>query len=88
MTDSEFVKKHLIHNKIIFPTNQYDNKMAGFQNYGPIGLIIKNNIINVWRNIFIKTDQDNIYEIDTNDFNYFGKKINSESIFQCASLSK
>lgn len=64
MTDSEFVKKHLIHNKIIFPTNQYDNKMAGFQNYGPIGLIIKNNIINVWRNIFIKNDPDNIYEIE------------------------
>jgi len=29
-----------------------------------------------------------LYNFDTNDFNYFGKKINSKSIFQCASLTK
>jgi hypothetical protein len=29
-----------------------------------------------------------LYNFDTNDFNYSGKKINDKSIFQCASLSK
>ncbi len=59
--NSEYVKQYLIHNKIVFPTNAHDNTMGGFQNWGPIGLKIKNNIIEVWRRLFIK---DNIYEID------------------------
>ena len=29
-----------------------------------------------------------LYNFDTNEFNYYGKKINDKSIFQCASLSK
>ncbi len=61
MINAEYVKNHLTHHKIIFPTNTHDNKMAGFQNYGPHGLALKTNIINIWRNIFI---DDNIYEID------------------------
>lgn len=61
MINFEYVKNYLISNKIIFPTNQYDNNMSGFQNYGHNGLKMKNNIIEQWRKIFF---EDNIYEID------------------------
>jgi len=61
MINAEYVKNHLTHHKIIFPTNVHDNKMAGFQNYGPHGLTLKTNIINIWRNIFIG---DDVYEIE------------------------
>lgn len=59
--NGDYVKNHLIHHKIIFPTNTHDNKMAGFQNYGPNGLTLKTNIINIWRDIFV---DENVYEID------------------------
>jgi glycyl-tRNA synthetase len=63
MITTEYVKKYLIENKIIFPTNQHDNGQAGFQNYGPIGLKIKNKIIDEWRNVFINK-ATNIFEIE------------------------
>jgi glycyl-tRNA synthetase len=61
MINNEYIKNYLNSNKIIFPTNTHDNNMAGFQNYGPIGVKMKNNIIEQWRKIFI---EDNIYEIE------------------------
>jgi glycyl-tRNA synthetase len=63
MITPDYVKKYLIENKIIFPTNQYDNNHTGFQNYGPIGLKIKNKIIDEWRNVFINK-VNNIFEIE------------------------
>jgi glycyl-tRNA synthetase len=64
MTNPEYIKQFLIHNKIIFPTNIHDNVMGGFQNYGPFGLKIKNNVINVWRNLFVEQDT-NVFEIES-----------------------
>jgi glycyl-tRNA synthetase len=61
--DQEYIRNYLTSNKIIFQTNQHDNVLSGFQNYGPIGLKIKTNIINTWRKIFIEKN-DNIFEID------------------------
>lgn len=61
MINVEYIKKYLISNKIIFPTNTHDNNMTGFQNYGPIGIKMKNNIIEQWRQIFFESDT---YEID------------------------
>ena len=61
--NQEYIKNYLIDNKIIFPTNLHDNVLSGFQNYGPVGLKIKSNIINTWRKIFIQKN-DNIFEID------------------------
>ena len=58
----EQIKNFLIHKKIIFQTNQLDGGMSGYQTYGHIGTIIKNRIINIWRQIFI---DNNIYEIET-----------------------
>ena len=58
--NQEYIKNYLIDNKIIFPTNLHDNVLNGFQNYGPIGLKIKSNILNEWRKIFIQ--DDNIFE--------------------------
>jgi glycyl-tRNA synthetase len=62
MVNQDYIKNYLIDNKLIFPTNLHDNLLSGFQNYGPIGLKIKSNIINSWRKIFIQ--DDNIFEID------------------------
>lgn len=67
ITNSDYVKKFLNEHKIIFPTNIHDGGQAGFQTYGPIGLKIKNNIIDMWRKIFIKsTNSDGpIFEISS-----------------------
>lgn len=66
MINSDYVKNYLIKNKIIFPTNVHDGGHSGFQNYGPIGLKIKNNIIDIWRNNFVNFDKKiNIFEIDS-----------------------
>ncbi len=62
MINQEYIKNYLIENKIIFPTNLHDNIQSGFQNYGPIGLKIKNKIINIWRKNFI---EENIFEIES-----------------------
>lgn len=59
--NADYVKSHLLHHKIIFPTNTHDNKMAGFQNYGPHGLALKSKIISIWRDIFVT---DNVHEIE------------------------
>lgn len=66
MIDPDYVKNYLIENKIIFPTNTHDGGQSGFQNYGPVGLRIKNNIIDIWRTNFVNFDKKiNIYEIDS-----------------------
>lgn len=61
MISLDYIKKYLIENKIVFPTGIHDGGQSGFQNYGPIGLKIKNKIIDTWRKYFIK---QNIFEID------------------------
>ncbi len=58
---TDYIKNYLNSNKIIFSTNIHDNNQSGFQNYGPIGVAIKNNIINVWRKNFVF---NSIYEIE------------------------
>ena len=66
MINPDYIKNYLIENKIIFPTNIHDGGQSGFQNYGPIGLRIKNNIINAWRDNFVCFDRKiNIFEIDS-----------------------
>lgn len=48
---------------IIYPSNEIYSYPAGFYNYGDVGLRIKNRIINLWRNIFVR--RHNFMEIDT-----------------------
>lgn len=48
---------------IIYPSNEIYNYPAGFYNYGEIGLRIKNRIIKLWRDIFVR--RHNFLEIDT-----------------------
>ena len=56
------VRSHLIENKFIQPTAQSYNGSKGIQTYAPLGLILKNKIINSWRKYFITND---IFEIET-----------------------
>ncbi len=66
MINPDYIKNYLVENKIIFSTNVHDNNQSGFQNYGPIGLKIKNKIINGWRKNFVNPDNKiNIYEIES-----------------------
>ncbi|MEM3364706.1 MAG: glycine--tRNA ligase [Candidatus Micrarchaeia archaeon] len=39
---------------VIIPTAEIYNPVAGFYDYGPIGLLIKRKIVDIWREIFIK----------------------------------
>lgn len=59
MNALEFAQSH----NIIYPSNEIYNYPAGFYNYGEVGLRIKNKIINLWRNIFVR--RHNFMEIDT-----------------------
>lgn len=77
--NQDYIKNYLIDNKIIFPTNLHDNLLGGFQNYGPIGLKIKCNIINSWRKIFIQDDKVFNYDKYIAKFNNL-QEINNEMI--------
>lgn len=55
--------KNFIETKgIIFGTDRLDGGVAGYQNYGPLGVKIKNHIIELWRTLFVV---GNVYEIET-----------------------
>ena len=56
------LKISLQENHYILPSYQLYNGMAGFQDYGILGTIVKNKLLNNWRQYFIS---DNIYEIET-----------------------
>ncbi|MCX8200324.1 MAG: glycine--tRNA ligase [Candidatus Micrarchaeota archaeon] len=47
---------------VIIPTSEIYNPIAGFYDYGPVGLLIKRKIVDMWREIFIK--EDGFLEID------------------------
>ncbi len=47
---------------VIVPTSDIYNPIAGFYDYGPIGLAIKRRIVDAWREIFLK--EDGFLEID------------------------
>ncbi|MEM4331355.1 MAG: glycine--tRNA ligase, partial [Candidatus Anstonellales archaeon] len=48
---------------IFYPSNEIYGSIAGFYEYGPIGVLIKRNIISLWRKLFIESE--NAYEIET-----------------------
>ncbi len=52
----------MLRRAIIIPTGEIYNPVAGFYDYGPIGLLIKRKIVELWREIFIK--RDGFLEID------------------------
>lgn len=60
------IKQHLLSNKFIIPTAQtyhsIETSSKGFQTYGPLGLKLKNKIIELWRKLLVTSD---VHEIDT-----------------------
>ncbi len=48
---------------IFYPSNEIYGSTSGFYNLGPVGLKIKNNIVNFWRYYFIK--RHNFIEVET-----------------------
>lgn len=60
------IKLHLVTHKFIFPTAQtyqsFESGSKGFHTYGPLGLALKNKVIQLWRQLFVNLD---VYEIDT-----------------------
>lgn len=46
-----------------YPSAQVYGGISGFYDWGPLGTLLKNNLIEIWRKIFIN-DENNIYEID------------------------
>ncbi|MHA2029679.1 MAG: glycine--tRNA ligase [Candidatus Kariarchaeaceae archaeon] len=47
---------------IIFPSAEIYGGTAGFYEFGPVGSAIHHNLINLWRDMFISSE-DNVYEI-------------------------
>ena len=47
----------------IFPSSEIYGGLAGFYDYGPLGVLLKNKLIDYWRRFFLK--DDNIWEIDS-----------------------
>ena len=47
----------------IFPSFEIYGGVAGFYDYGPLGSLLKNNIENLWRQVYLLTD--NCFEINT-----------------------
>ncbi|MCY3413540.1 MAG: glycine--tRNA ligase [Candidatus Heimdallarchaeota archaeon] len=58
---------------IVFPTADIYNGLAGSYEFGPVGSAIKQAIVELWRETFIRSE-DNVYEID-------GSIILPESVF-------
>ncbi|MEM0438213.1 MAG: glycine--tRNA ligase, partial [Candidatus Micrarchaeia archaeon] len=52
----------LVKRAVIIPTSEIYNPLAGFYDYGPVGTAIRQRIIALWREIFLK--QDGFLEID------------------------
>jgi len=48
----------------IFQNSEIYGGLSGTYDFGPLGFILKNKIIDFWRELFIK-DEDNIFEIET-----------------------
>lgn len=61
---------------IVFPTAEIYGGTAGFFEYGPVGTMIKHNIINLFRETFINSE-DNVYEIS-------GSHVLPESVFKAS----
>ena len=49
---------------IIYPSSEIYGGLSGTYDFGPIGFILKKKIIDLWRDFFIKSE-DNIFEIET-----------------------
>jgi len=47
----------------IFPSSEIYGGLSGFFDFGPIGVLMKKKIENLWRDYFVKID--NVYEVET-----------------------
>ncbi|MHA2502073.1 MAG: glycine--tRNA ligase, partial [Candidatus Kariarchaeaceae archaeon] len=61
---------------IIFPTAEIYNPAAGFYEYGPIGAKLRENVIALWQQTFVNSE-DNVYEIS-------GSTIIPEEVFKAS----
>lgn len=59
------LKVLLQENNIIVPSYLLYGGLSGFQDYGHVGLKIKNNLVSCWKKFFLNEITDNIFEIET-----------------------
>lgn len=50
---------------LFWPSNEIYGGVAGFYDFGPIGLLIKNKIVELWRQVFIREQYGLVVEIET-----------------------
>jgi len=48
-----------------WPSSEIYGGVGGFYDYGPLGVLLKENIVKLWREVFIKPYQDLIVEVET-----------------------
>ncbi|MFH8080288.1 MAG: glycine--tRNA ligase [Candidatus Aenigmatarchaeota archaeon] len=63
MANLETIQRLCVTRGIIFPTAEIYGGLSGCFDYGPIGVAIKRNFLNYWREWFIKSEE-NIAEMD------------------------
>ena len=74
--DYEKIHKLVIEKGFFSPSCEiYSDAPAGFWEYGPLGLQLRNNYIELWRKFLVR--RDNMLEID-------GTQIMSESVFKAS----
>lgn len=56
------LEKHLIENQFITPSYTLYGGSSGYQDYGILGCIVKNRLLEIWRKQFVKED---VYEVET-----------------------
>ena len=76
MSKIEEIQRICLNRGIIFPTAEIYPTLSGFWDYGPVGTLLKKNLIDYWREFFVKSE-DNIFEID-------GATILSEDVFKAS----
>jgi glycyl-tRNA synthetase len=59
----ELIKTHLADCQFITPSYTLYDGLAGFQDYGILGCMVKNKLLTMWRKAFI--NNNNIYEVET-----------------------
>src|SRR3989338_3877953 len=52
-----------LNRSFFFPSNEPYGSVSGFYDYGPVGKLIKNNIENLWRKMFIR--EEGSHEVET-----------------------
>jgi glycyl-tRNA synthetase len=65
LTKYEKVMNLAIRRGFLWPSFEIYGGQSGFYDLGPLGVLLKNNIVELWREVFVKQHQEFVVEIET-----------------------